>query len=88
MNLQPIIDFLQSNAIQFIIGSGILGFIGVYLIQQVLSNQNIDRLAENLDKAVDDIQKRDIKVGAELRSRLIYACNSMITALKADDGVN
>ena len=82
------LQFLMDNAIQIILGAGLLGNLGVYLVRMILSNTNINQLANDIDNAVDNIQKGNVKVGKEARSRIIFGCQAIIAALKKDDGIN
>lgn len=70
---------------------GAVAFFAAYklLLKMLLSDKNIDKVADHIDKYVDSLQKRDKESGQATRSTLIRLAERIIKDLKdPSDGTN
>lgn len=77
------LSFITDNIAQFLIGSGLIGVVGVYIVRYIFSQDNIESVARQLDEWVDQLQKDRPQIGKETRQRIIMSCKSIIKALEA-----
>ena len=91
--MEGILNFLISNPLVTMLLASPIGLIVVWavyqaIIKMLLTEKNVVKIAEDLDKYVDKLQSQNTQAGKLTRERLIAMAEHIIVALKKDDGVN
>lgn len=91
--MENVLEFIFNNpvgnamlAVPFLTVAFFAGY--KLLLKMLLSEKNIKLIADNIDKVVDEVQKKDKASGKETRSALIKLAERIIKDLKESDGVN
>ena len=88
-----IIEMIANNPIASMVMATPIGGIVLWaaykaVLKMALSVKNIEKIANNIDNMVDDLQKKDTASGKETRKKLIELFEESIRKLKESDGHN